>query len=175
MTPSGTPSGSAPPSEITAAASAGSIVIAALELARDTLLSAPEFTGRMAVARVLVAALAYASRAPARRPALIEIDGRTYLWRDIAALRRQQLAEPVRLADAHTAPAGDPAVASLEPPRLYRWRIQYHQTSVREIIIDGHDAEEAVCRANIDLFTPRDTSELVCAHLGRWTAKREVD
>jgi hypothetical protein len=41
---------------------------------------------------------------------------------------------------------------------------------VREIIIDGHDAEEAVCRANIDLFTPRDTSELVCAHLGRWTA-----
>ena len=67
---------------------------------------------------------------------------------------------------------------SPEPPKLHRWRLHYWQTSVREIIIDAYDAEEAICLANEDLFTPSDTSELVCKRIQEvkaYWAKRQSE
>jgi len=160
------------PPELAGAANAGSIVIAALELARDTLATAPEFAGRVAIVRVIDAALAYGRNAPRRRPATIEIDGKQYLWRDIAALRRQQLAEPLPRADQHSAHAG---TAATEPPTLGRWHVTWRQVSYRTSLVDAWDGEEAIARVNQDLFTPRDQSELTACHLGSWTAQRRSD
>lgn len=51
---------------------------------------------------------------------------------------------------------------------LKTYRLYYTQTTVREIVLSARDAEEATCLAQADLFTPRDTSQIVATYLGQW-------
>lgn len=87
---------------------------------------------------------------PIRQPALIEIDGKRYLWRDIIALRRGQIAE--RRPDAEPtlreqlAEATADAVEETSDARLHRFCVHYEQRTVRVVVIDAHDAEEAISR-----------------------------
>lgn len=53
---------------------------------------------------------------------------------------------------------------------LRTFRLRYQQTVIRELIIDARDGDEAMALAQADLFSPRDTSEIVACYLGAWTA-----
>lgn len=122
-------------------------------------------------------------------PPLIEIDGRRYLWSDILTLRRMQLAKAKPMPDrtlleelAEIPLPEAPDVSRVMPEacfqhevRLHTYKIHYQQTSIREIVVNAHDAEEAIARANMDLFTPRDTSLLAACYLGSFRAKRMTD
>jgi histidinol dehydrogenase len=116
---------------------------------------------------------------PIRQPALIEIDGKRYLWRDIIALRRAQIAERRTYTEStlreQLAEDAAAAVEETGDACMYRYCVHYEQRTVREVVIDAHDAEEAIALVNRDIFTTRDISQLAACYLGSFRAKRMGD
>lgn len=58
---------------------------------------------------------------------------------------------------------------------LKTFRVHFQQTTIREVVLNARDAEEAIGLAQADLFGPRDTSQTVACYLGKWDAVAEKE
>jgi hypothetical protein len=55
------------------------------------------------------------------------------------------------------------------------FRVRFQLSTIREIVLNACEGEEAIGLAQADHFSPRDISQTVACNLGHWVAEPEAE